>query len=107
MIRARYQALSQKNPKLKNTILLVFLFTFIPWIIIPFIVYQNKKVLTILESDYLNLHHPSGATSIKFETFYKPGTALVRVDSEFQTTLPFSEIVNNYDPQLKTLDGLF
>jgi len=107
MKRSLYPNLFQRNPKSAKVILLLFLFAFTLWVIIPFIIFQNKKALADLETDYLKLTHPAKTTLINYETFYKAGTSLIRVDGKFETTLPFNEIVNEYDIQLKSLGWSF
>ena len=107
MKRVIYPSLFERQPKLAKVILLLFILIFILWVIMPFIVFQNKKVLSELETDYRKLNHPVSATLISYETFYKAGTSLVNVEGEFQTTTPFNEIVNKYDTQLTQLGWVF
>ena len=107
MRKTLYPGLFERQPKLAKAILLLLILGFILWIIMPLLIFQNKKVLSELETDYRKFVHPSNTTLINYETFYKPGTSLVRVDGKFQTTLPFSEVVDAYNTQLKSLGWVF
>jgi len=107
MKRTLYPSLFDRYPKLGKAVLSLFLFAIVVWIATPFIAFQNKKVLFELEADYQKLIPPANTTLINYDTFYKPGTSLVRVDGKFQTSVSFSEIVDEYDAQLKSLGWVF